>query len=245
MKRLLDISVSIIGLMLFSPVLVVAILLVWLQDFHSPFYIASRVTIGGKTFRMVKLRSMKVNADKSGVDSTSGNDPRITMIGTFIRKIKLDEITQLWNVLIGDMSLVGPRPNVKRETDLYTEEEKKLLTVKPGITDISSIVFSDEGGILEGEADPDLAYNQIIRPWKSRLGLVYINNQSLLLDIKLISITIASMFFRSFALCKIQRLLIDLNVSAELAKIALREEPLFPAPPPGASEIVISRVFSE
>ena len=109
---------------------------------------------------------MKINADKSGVDSTSNKDPRITGIGRFIRKYKIDELSQLFNVFLGSMSLVGPRPNVKRDTDLYTSLEKDLFLAKPGITDFSSIVFADEGDILEGHLDPDLAYNQLIRPWK-------------------------------------------------------------------------------
>jgi lipopolysaccharide/colanic/teichoic acid biosynthesis glycosyltransferase len=111
------------------------------------------------------------NADQSGVDSTGAADRRITPVGHFIRRYKLDEITQLWNVLKGDMSLVGPRPNVQRETDMYTGIERRLLSVKPGITDFSSIVFSDEGDILKDHADPDIAYNQLIRPGKSALGL--------------------------------------------------------------------------
>ena len=126
---------------------------------------------------MVKIRSMIINADKTGVDSTSSDDMRITSVGKVIRKLKLDELSQLWNVLIGDMSLVGPRPNVKSETDLYTKIEKNLLNVKPGITDFSSIVFSDEGDILSGSDDPDLLYNQLIRPWKSRLSLFYIEKR--------------------------------------------------------------------
>ena len=128
---------------------------------------------------MIKLRSMIVNAEKSKVDSTSSNDPRITKIGKIIRKLKLDELSQLFNVFIGEMSLVGPRPNVKRETDLYTEVEKNLLRVKPGITDFASIIFSDESEILKNVDDPNISYNQLIRPWKSRLGLFYIKKQSI------------------------------------------------------------------
>ena len=161
------------------PIMLPVIILVWLQDLKSPFYIADRVGKNRKIFKMVKLRSMVIGADKSGVDSTGANDSRITTIGKLIRKFKLDEISQLWNVLLGDMSLVGPRPNVKTETDMYTEEEGLLLSVKPGITDFSSIVFSDEGDILANKIDPDLSYNQLIRPWKSRLGIIYIKNQSL------------------------------------------------------------------
>src|SRR5687767_5812356 len=127
MKRLLDIILSSLGLITFAPLLLPVIFLVWRQDGASPFYIAPRVGRDGELFKMVKLRSMVVNADRTGVDSTSGSDPRVTPIGQFVRRYKLDELTQLWNVLIGDMSLVGPRPNVKRETDLYTAEEQKLL----------------------------------------------------------------------------------------------------------------------
>ena len=181
MKRLFDILISLLGLIILSPVLLVFMYLVYHQDRHSPFYVAPRVGKDGLMFKMLKLRSMSINADKSGVDSTSVDDVRITPVGHKIRRYKLDEFTQLWNVLIGDMSLVGPRPNVVSDTDLYTDIEKGLLVVRPGITDFSSIVFSDEGEILEGREDPDLSYNQLIRPWKSRLGLIYIKNQSLLL----------------------------------------------------------------
>ena len=241
MKRLLDFTLSLLGLIISSPVLVPIIIIVWLQDWHSPFYIASRVGKGEKLFRMVKLRSMIINAHKSGVDSTSSNDNRITGVGRFIRRYKLDELSQLWNVLIGDMSLVGPRPNVKRETDLYTSLEKKLLTVKPGITDFSSIVFSDEGDILKDQSDPDIAYNQLIRPWKSRLGIFYIENRNILVDIKLIYLTIIAVLSRDRALNTLSAMLSNLNAYPELVKIAQRKELLIPTPPPGANTIVTNR----
>lgn len=184
-KRFIDILISFFGLTVASPILLVVSFIVWIQDFKMPFYIPYRVGVDNKLFKMVKLRSMIVNADSSGVDSTGSDDVRITSIGHFIRKFKLDELTQLFNVLRGDMSLVGPRPNVLTETNLYTDLEKKLLTVRPGITDISSIIFSDEGDILSDFDDPDLAYNQLIRPWKSRLGIIYIENRSIILDFQL------------------------------------------------------------
>jgi len=171
LKRIFDIVVALTGLLISSVIIVPVAVAVWLQDFKSPFYLGPRVARGGGMFKMVKLRSMVVKADKTGVDSTGASDPRITPIGRFIRAYKLDEITQLWNVLWGEMSLVGPRPQVKRDADLYTAEEARLLSVRPGITDFSSIVFADEGEILKDKSDPDLAYNQLIRPWKSRLGL--------------------------------------------------------------------------
>ena len=226
---------------MFSPVMLVAILLIWLQDSHSPFYIAPRVGKNGRMFNMVKLRSMRVDADKTGVDSTSSSDPRITPIGHFVRKFKLDEFAQLWNVLKGDMSLVGPRPNVKRETDLYTQVEKGLLSVQPGITDFSSIVFSDENEILKDSKDPDIDYNQLIRPWKSRLGLLYIKNASFKLDISLIFLTIVSMLSRSKALRNVCALLNAIDASESVIRVSKRNDVLAPFPPPGSDSIVTFR----
>ena len=241
MKRLFDIFISLLGLVILSPVLLTFMYLVYRQDKHSPFYVAPRVGKNGVMFKMLKLRSMSVNADKSGVDSTSVDDIRITPIGHKIRRYKLDEFTQLWNVLIGDMSLVGPRPNVLSDTNLYTDIEKGLLTVRPGITDFSSIVFSDEGDILKGMKDPDLAYNQLIRPWKSRLGLSYIKNQSLFLDFQLILYTVIAIISKQRALAWVAVKLNNLNVDAGTVKISKREVSLYPFPPPGSDEIVSSR----
>jgi lipopolysaccharide/colanic/teichoic acid biosynthesis glycosyltransferase len=241
MKRFFDIVVSSFGLLIFFPLLFVLCLLIWLQDRHSPFYIPSRVGRDGNPYKMVKLRSMVIRADRNKVDSTANNDPRITAVGRFIRRFKLDEVPQLWNVLKGEMSLVGPRPNVQRETDLYTAEEKRLLSVPPGITDISSIVFSDEGSILEGRPDPDLAYNQLIRPWKSRLGLLYVAHRHVKLDIELIFLTVLSAVNRRSALDKVARIVAGLGSSTELVDVARRIKPLQPAPPPGMNEIVTSR----
>jgi lipopolysaccharide/colanic/teichoic acid biosynthesis glycosyltransferase len=184
---------------------------------------------------------MRVNADKIGVDSTSARDPRITPVGHFIRRYKLDELTQLWNVLLGDMSLVGPRPNVERETRLYTPEERKLLTVKPGITDFSSIVFSDEGEILKDQADPDIAYNQLIRPWKSRLGIFYVEHYSLGTDLALIWLTAVALVSRPRALEGVRAKLAVLGAPPEILEVASRQSALIPTPPPGAAEIVTRR----
>jgi lipopolysaccharide/colanic/teichoic acid biosynthesis glycosyltransferase len=241
MKRVFDILASAGGLIIMSPVLLGCMLLIWLQDYHSPFYVAPRVGRDGRIFRMVKLRSMIVGADRIGVDSTSAADKRITWIGRFVRKYKLDEFSQFWNVLKGDMSLVGPRPNVEREVALYTEEERKLLNVRPGLTDLASIVFSDEGDILAGSDDPDLKYNQVIRPWKSRLGLLCVNRRSMFLDIKIIGITAVAIFSRTMALGGVQKLLESVGADEQLRAVARREHPLVPAPPPGSDKIVISR----
>lgn len=241
MKRFFDFIAALVGLLVASPVLLPVMFLVWRQDGHSPFYVAERSGLNGKIFSMSKLRSMIKNADKSGVDSTGANDSRITPVGHFIRRYKLDELTQLWNVLIGDMSLVGPRPNVKRETDLYTTEEKRLLSVKPGITDFSSIVFSDEGEILKDKEDPDIAYHQLIRPGKSLLGLFYIDKQSFIVDIQLIFLTIQAILSRESALQRLVLLMRRLGASDQLCEIAARLKPLVPTPPPGATRIVTSR----
>jgi lipopolysaccharide/colanic/teichoic acid biosynthesis glycosyltransferase len=243
LKRLIDIVFSLLGLIVTSPILLPVMFLVWKQDKHSPFYVAERVGKDFKPFRMVKLRSMIKNADISGVDSTSVNDMRITPIGQFIRKYKLDELTQLWNVLTGDMSLVGPRPNVKREIDLYTIEEQRLLSIKPGITDFASIVFSDEGEILSEKKDPDLAYNQLIRPGKSRLGLEYISKRGIILDIKILVLTLYSLQSRSKALKKNSALLARVGASNRLVELALRDAPLMPDVPPGSTEIVRTRLI--
>jgi lipopolysaccharide/colanic/teichoic acid biosynthesis glycosyltransferase len=241
MKRLLDIIASFCGLVVFSPALLVFMFLVWRQDKHNPFYVADRVSKNDSTFRMVKLRSMVMNADKSGVDSSSADDNRITKVGHMIRRYKLDEITQLWNVLIGDMSLVGPRPNVKRETDLYTQEERLLLSVRPGITDFASIVFSDEGDILEGKDDPDLAYNQLIRPWKSRLGIFYIENRSFILDIKLVLLTALAIVSKDKALNYVISILEKMGADKDVIEVSKRKQKLVPTPPPGSDKIVTSR----
>ena len=240
-KRLLDIVISLIGLICFSPILLFVSILVWSNDKKSPFYIPPRVGKKATIFYMVKLRSMVVNADKAGIDSTSNNDLRITSIGQKIRKYKLDELTQLWNVLKGDMSLVGPRPNVKAEVDLYTDVEKELLSIKPGITDFSSIVFSDEGKILEDKKDPDLAYNQLIRPWKSRLGLIYIKHQSILLDIEIIIYTLVALISKRTALNWVSKKLENLEADQNLVNISKREIELFPYPPPGSDFVITSR----
>lgn len=229
------------GLLFFSPVLWVVMGLIWLQDRAFPFYIATRVGRNEKPFRMVKLRSMIVGADRTGVDSTASEDQRITWVGRIIRKYKLDELSQLWNVLRGDMSLVGPRPNVPREVALFTAEERRLLEVRPGMTDFSSIVFSDEGEVLAGSEDPDLKYHQIIRPWKSRLGLLYIEKRTFFIDFRLICLTLVAVFSRKRALNGLQRMLIRLGADEQLREAAGRKKPLFPYPPPGSDEIVSSR----
>ena len=240
-KRFFDIVISLILVIIFSPFLIIFAFLIWKQDWHSPFYVAPRVGKNEKIFKMIKFRSMIVNADKSGVDSTSANDSRITPLGNFIRKYKIDELPNFFNILLGEMSFVGPRPNVKRETELYTIEEKHLLTVRPGITDLASIVFSDEADILEGSLDPDLDYNQLIRPWKSKLGIFYINKRSIWMDIQLMFLTAVAIISKTKSIRSINKILIKSSADEQLVSVSLRDRPLSPHPPPGSNNIVTSR----
>lgn len=193
LKRLFDIFFSFAGIVFLSPVILITAAAVKLFDNGPVFYRAPRVGKKGKIFKMIKFRTMSVNADK-GASSTKSDDPRITKPGAFLRKYKLDEIPQLFNVFYGEMSIVGPRPQIQWAVDLYTEEEKKVLTVRPGITDYASIKFHNEGEILKGAPDPDKAYMELIHPEKMRLSLEYVRNKSIFTDIKIIFLTIASIF---------------------------------------------------
>lgn len=237
-KRSLDIGAAVIGLALLSPLLALLAVAVWAEDRHSPWFRGQRIGRHHRVFRMLKFRSMRPDAWRSGVNSTAGNDVRITRIGALLRQHKLDELPQLWNVLKGDMSLVGPRPQVPADAALYTNEERRMLTVRPGITDLASIAFSDEAEILRGATDPDLLYNRIIRPWKSRLALTCIAHGSLLNDLVTICLTALALFSRSRALMGVQWMLRRWKTDERLCVAALRISPLMAYPPPGASEIV-------
>lgn len=240
MKRIFDIIFSLVILILSLPLWLPVMILIWLYDFHSPFYIAPRMAKGGGKFKMIKFRSMRVNADKSGVNSTAGTDNRITPIGKIVRKFKLDEISQFFNVFIGNMSIVGPRPQVETDAKMYTEVENRMLTVRPGITDLASIVFSDEGEILAGSENPDLLYNQIIRPWKSRLALLTIEKSNIKLDVTIIILTAIGILKRDYALKRIHTMLLEWNCDKRLVDIVKRNNSLYPHPPPGAETIVQS-----
>ena len=232
LKRIIDILISSTIVFFVSPILLIFAILIWKYDNYSPLYKAPRVGKNFKIFTMIKLRSMTHNAHKLGVNSTSNNDLRITPIGKYVRKFKIDEFTQMINVLLGDMSLVGPRPNVLSEVQMYTDKENNLLKVKPGITDFSSIIFSDEGEILSNKIDPDKSYNLLIRPWKSRLGLFYIKKSNIVLDILLIFFTGIAIFSRKTALSLNTKILTILNAPEELINISKRETELTPCNPP-------------
>jgi lipopolysaccharide/colanic/teichoic acid biosynthesis glycosyltransferase len=190
MKRFCDIISAFVGLLLFSPVMLTAALLIKCEDRGPVFYRGTRVGMHGKPFRMFKFRTMVVDADKKGGSSTSDDDPRITKTGRLLRKLKIDELPQLINVLTGEMSVVGPRPEVPMYVDMFTEEERAVLTVRPGITDYASIWNPDEGAVLKGRKDPEKEYREKIRPKKIALQLKYVRERSFLTDLKIIAGTI-------------------------------------------------------
>ena len=196
MIRLLDIIASICGLIILSPLFI--ILGIWIKlDSKGPvFYKQIRVGQYGKDFALYKFRSMRVGADKKGLITVGGKDNRITKVGYFIRKYKLDEFPQLLNVLKGDMSLVGPRPEVRKYVDLYTDEQKKVLSVRPGITDYASIEYVDENEILGNTEDPDKTYIEVIMPDKIKYNMKYINNRSVIEYIKVIFLTFKSIIVK-------------------------------------------------
>ena len=189
MIRILDIVFSFIGLLLLLPVFIIVIIAIKVDSRGSAFYLQSRVGINGLDFKLFKFRSMRVGADKKGLITVGGRDSRITNMGYFIRKYKLDELPQLLNVLFGQMSLVGPRPEVRKYVDLYSKEQLKVLTVRPGITDYASIEYIDENMLLGASEDPEKTYIEDIMPDKIRCNMRYINNRSILEYFKLIILT--------------------------------------------------------
>lgn len=191
MIRLFDILFSTIGLLVLSPLFLVIYIIIIIESKGGGFYSQTRVGKNGIPFAIYKFRSMRTDADKHGLITVGGRDPRITRIGYYIRKYKIDELPQLWNVLVGDMSLVGPRPEVQKYVDLYTEEQRKVLSVRPGITDYASIEYVDENILLAKSDDPDKTYIEVVMPAKIKLNMKYINNKSLKEYFKIIFLTLA------------------------------------------------------
>ena len=197
-KRLFDIFFSGIGLLAVSPFFLILALWIKLDSQGPVFYRGTRIGLNGKPFRIFKFRSMVVDAEKVGGSSTSVGDARVTRVGEYIRRFKLDEFSQLINVFMGDMSLVGPRPEVQKFVEQYTDEEKVILTMRPGITDFASIKFHNEGEIIaaSGIADADEAYAKLIRPEKLQLQLKYLREHNLSLDISLVLRTMKRIIIR-------------------------------------------------
>jgi len=193
-KRLLDVVLSLVGLLVIAPIL--AALVVWIRlDSKGPaFYRGLRAGRWGRPFLILKLRTMAENAEQLGGAETASDDPRITRAGRFLRQYKLDEFPQLFNVLKGDMSLVGPRPEVLDEVVCYTSQEQKVLRIQPGITDWASLKFHHEGEILRGSQDPHRTYHEKIRPEKLRLQLQYVQSHTVLTDCWIICRTFRAIF---------------------------------------------------
>ena len=189
MKRLFDIVASGVGLVVLSPLF--AVLAVWIKaDSRGPvFYRQTRVGRNNKDFRLYKFRSMRPDSDKLGLITVGGRDPRVTRSGYYIRKYKLDELPQLINVFVGDMSLVGPRPEVRKYVDMYTAEQLHVLDVRPGITSLASIRYRNENDVLAASDDPERCYIERVMPDKLEIDLEYVSRAGLWSDIKLIFTT--------------------------------------------------------
>ena len=195
-KRGFDLLISASGLIILLPFVILICLLIVIDDGAPVIYKAGRVGKNGRIFKMFKFRTMIRNAEKVGPSSASSSDSRITKTGRFLRKYKIDELPQLFNVFIGQMSIIGPRPEEKKFTDLFNEEEQLILSVKPGITDWASLLNSNEGEILEGSEDPDQTYMELIRPGKIELQLKYVRNNNFLVDLKILFLTLRKLIFR-------------------------------------------------
>lgn len=193
MIRLLDILFSAIGLLLLSPLFILFYILVRIESKGRGFFIQERIGKDGKPFGLYKFRSMRTETEPGSLITVGAHDTRITRIGYFLRKYKLDELPQLLNVLKGDMSIVGPRPEVKRYVDLYTEEQRQVLTVRPGITDYASIRYINENEILCHADDPERVYIEQIMPDKIRLNMVYIKHYTLREYLRVIFLTLKSL----------------------------------------------------
>lgn len=191
MKRIFDIVFSTIGLLILSPFFLLISMFIVIGSGFPVFYLQKRVGKNGKDFSLFKFRTMRKNADKAGLLTVGGRDPRVTSIGYYLRKYKLDELPQLLNVLFGTMSLVGPRPEVRKYVDLYTEEQKKVLQVKPGITDYASIEYFNENELLAASKDPETTYIKEVMPAKLELNKKYLEDPGLLSDLKIITMTLS------------------------------------------------------
>jgi lipopolysaccharide/colanic/teichoic acid biosynthesis glycosyltransferase len=193
-KRIFDVFFSVIGIVLLSPFFLIISLLIIFADGFPVFYLQNRVGRGNKDFKLIKFRTMYKDADKKGLLTVGGRDPRVTRVGYYLRKYKLDELPQLFNVLAGSMSLVGPRPEVRKYVELYTTEQKEILKAKPGITDYASLQYFNENELLAGSPSPEETYIKEVMPAKLELNKKYLSEAGLLTDLKIIFRTIRKIF---------------------------------------------------
>ncbi len=190
MIRFFDLFFSLVGLILFSPFFILIVLAIKLSSSGPVLYRQSRIGLNGVDFSVFKFRTMRINSDKFSLITVGGRDPRVTPIGYYLRKYKFDELPQLINVLIGDMSLVGPRPEVRKYVELYTEEQKRVLTIRPGITDWASINYRDENIILGKSSNPEKDYIEKVMPDKLGYNMIYINKYGVFEYLKIIFVTL-------------------------------------------------------
>lgn len=198
MKRLFDIFFSFIGLLILLPLFVIVAILIKIDSSGSVFFIQERIGKNFKPFNLYKFRTMIVDASQKGFSITAGGDSRITKIGRFLRKTKIDELPQLINVLKGEMSFVGPRPEMQKYVEIFKEEYKEILKVKPGITDTASLNYRDEESVLKDKENPEEYYINVLLPEKIKLSKEYIKSASLTFDLKLIFLTLFKLFIRPY-----------------------------------------------
>jgi lipopolysaccharide/colanic/teichoic acid biosynthesis glycosyltransferase len=196
LKRIFDILLAAVGVLVLLPLFLVVV--VWIK-FDSPgpaFYKQIRVGKDNRDFKLLKFRSMRIGSDKAGLLTIGGRDPRVTQSGYFIRKYKIDELPQLINVLLGEMSLVGPRPEVRKYVELYNADQRKVLLVKPGITDLASLEYFNENELLSQSTNPEQTYVEVVMPHKLKLNLKYIERAGLVTDVQIILRTIKRIVLR-------------------------------------------------
>jgi lipopolysaccharide/colanic/teichoic acid biosynthesis glycosyltransferase len=194
MIRVLDILISFFGLIILTPIFIIISFLITFESKGGVFYLQVRVGKNGNDFKLFKFRTMVKNSEQQGSLTVGFRDKRITRIGFFLRRYKLDELPQLINVLIGNMSMVGPRPEIRKYVDLYNPEQRAVLKIKPGVTDAASIKYSDENALLGRSENPEQTYIEEIMPAKLKLNLIYVRNQSVNQYLSIIIITIAHIF---------------------------------------------------
>lgn len=224
MKRFFDISCSLVLIILLSPLLIILMLVVSCTSKGGPFFVGERVGKKGKTFKIIKFRSMKINSEGNGSWNISGKDPRVTKVGLFLRKTKLDEVPQLFNILIGQMSFVGPRPELPIYVSWYSDIEKPILDNRPGLTDWASIVNSNQIAEFSNTDNPDYYYEHVIRPLKLKLQLFYHDNHSIFTDLQCMILTTLKIFFKNMKNPKKVQKIIDEYIDEESLKKSLREK---------------------
>lgn len=193
-KRIFDLLISFVGLVMIFPILLLIACIIVIDSEGPVFYMQERIGLNGVPFLLFKFRTMHTGADRGSAITVGQRDPRITRVGYYLRKFKLDELPQLINVLAGTMSLVGPRPEVKKFVDLYSPEQQKVLSILPGLTDWASIRYRHENSLLEGKEDPIRYYEEVIMPAKLALNLKYLEQRSFWVDLKILFQTLVAIF---------------------------------------------------